>query len=75
MKTWDNEVENDAIDAIAKLRRFLRVPREGADSYEELAEVKEQGEGRHVLQVGREVLDLLYFGAWETSQAKESRVD
>jgi hypothetical protein len=39
LKTGDNEVEDDAIDAVAKLWGFLWVSREGAYSYKELTEV------------------------------------
>ena len=39
LKTRDNEVEDDAIDAVAKLWGLLRVSREGAYSYKELTEV------------------------------------
>ncbi len=45
LKTRDNEVEDDAIDAVAKLWGLLWVPREGAYSYKELTEVKEKCQG------------------------------
>ena len=39
LKTRDNDVEDDAVDAVAKLWGFLWVSREGAYSYKELTEV------------------------------------
>lgn len=45
LETRDNEVEDDAIDAVTKLWGLLWVPREGAYSNKELTEVKEKCQG------------------------------